>query len=380
MIFGGVHPATKRAARVGVGQVLPEKSRQGRIRAISTPARLRRLRTMILTAAALSFAAAIVLTAARHETVASVRDQTFPAVLGALEAHAALSDADRAVWGSFRSGEAQLIGPGQDYQDDIAIAGLALAQLAGLQGSEGAIGRRLQTVNGLLVNYQGLVGQAAATYRSAAAKELGYAYLSYASKSLRDPEGGLLAAIDAVAAADRRSLAARDAASWTNPWLLLAYAAFALALLASLLYTLRFLRRGFRRRISPPLALATALATGISLWLCVTTLRSDRAFSRAHDIALPQLTAIWHSQTRSVDRQAKELQAGGASQKSAATRSAPPGRLDVAATQTARDDLDSTLATAADTRGLPIALPLAASAIGALTFFGLRRRLDEYRA
>ena len=335
---------------------------------------------MILTTAALSFAAAIVLTVARHETVVSVRDQTSPAVLGALEAHAALSDADRAVWASFRSGEAQLIGPGQDYQDDITIAGQTLAQLAGLQASEGAIGRRLQTVNGQLVNYQGLVGQAAATYRSAAGSQLGYAYLSYASKSLRDPEGGLLAGIDAVAAADRRSLAARNVAGWTNPWLLLAYAVFALPLLASLVYTQRFLRRRFRRMISPPMALATALAIAISLWLCVASVRSDRAFSRAQDIALPRLTAIWHSQTRSVDRHAKALQARGASQQGAATRRARAGGLDIAATQAARDDLDSALAAAADTRGLPVALPLAAAAVGALTFFGLRRRLDEYRA
>ena len=335
---------------------------------------------MILATAALSFAAATVLTVARHETVLSVRDQSSPAVLGALEAHAALSDADRAVWNSFRSGEAQLIGPGQDYQDDITIAGQTLAQLAGLQGSEGAIGRRLQAVNGQLVNYQGLVGLAAATYRGAATRELGYAYLSYASKALRDPEGGLLAGIDAVAAADRRSLAARHAAAWTSPWLLLAYAVFALPLLASLVYTQRFLRRRFRRTTTPPLALATALAFGISLWLCVATVRSDRAFSRAHEVALPRLYAIWHSQTDSVDRHAKALRAGTASRDGAATRSARAGGLDIAATQTARDDLDAALAAAADTRALPVALPLAASGIGALTFFGLRRRLDEYRA
>ena len=380
MIFGGLQPPTsERAATAGVGQALSGESRDGPTRATSTPARLRRMRTLILTTAALSFAAAIVLTFVRHQTVVTVRDQTSPAVLGALEAHAALSDADRAVWASFRSGEAQLIGPGQDYQDDITIVGQNLAQLAGLQGSEGAIGRQLQTINGQLVNYQGLVGQAAATYRSAA-RELGYAYLSYASKSLRDPEGGLLAGVDAVAAADRRSLAARDVAAWTNPWLLLAYAVFALPLLASLVYTQRFLRRTFRRTISPPLALATALAIGISLWLCVVSVRSDRAFSRAQDIALPRLTAIWDSQTRSVDRHAKALRARGASLEGAATRRARTGGLDIAATQAAREDLDSALAAAADTGALPVALPLAAAPIGALTFFGVRRRLDEYRA
>jgi hypothetical protein len=48
-------------------------------------------------------------------------------------------------------------------------------------------------------------------------------------------------------------------------------------------------------------------------------------------------------------------------------------------TKPARAELDSTLAAAADTGGLPIALPLAAAAIAALAFLGLKRRLDEYR-
>jgi hypothetical protein len=41
-----------------------------------------------------------------HSTVASVRDSASPALLDGIEAQAALSDADRAAWLSFRSGEA----------------------------------------------------------------------------------------------------------------------------------------------------------------------------------------------------------------------------------------------------------------------------------
>lgn len=358
----------------------------------STPTRLRRMLMMILATTVMSWVAATILTLGRRETVVSVRDHTSPAFLHALEAHAVLSDADRAVWASFRSGEAQLIGPGQDYQDDITSAGQDLEQLAGLQASTGPTSRQLQTVNGQLVNYQGLVEQGDATYRTGVGSasgtgsghELGYAYLAYASKSLRDPQGGLLARIDDVAAVNRRTLAEQEAAPWTSPWLLLAYGTVALLTLGSLVYTQRFLRGRFRRTLSPPLAIAGALVLGISMWLGVVSLRADHGFRAAHDVAVARLSGIWHAQTRRVDANAKALREGDpgsshdASSPAATTRALRNG-LDVGATQPARRELNSAMAAAASTGGLEIAFPLAAAAIAGLAFFALKRRLDEYR-
>src|SRR5688500_18283474 len=80
---------------------------------VGTAARLRRMRTMILATTILSCLAAIVLTLARHQGVVSASDRTSRAFLAAVEIHAVLSDADRAVWASFRSGQAHLLGPGQ---------------------------------------------------------------------------------------------------------------------------------------------------------------------------------------------------------------------------------------------------------------------------
>ena len=376
------------AARAGNRRAATASTRD--LPAGSTPSRLRRMLVLVLATTVMSCAVATALTLGRRDTVMSVRDRTSLAFLAALEAHAVLSDADRAVWASLRSGEAQLVGPGQDYQDDITTAGQDLAQLAALEGTGGVTSRQLQTVNGQLVNYQGLVGQADATYRSGAASgsqtagrnALGYAYLRYASKALRDPQGGLLARIDELAAVNRRTLSDQRAASWTSPWILLAYAGVALPLLGYLVYSQALLRRRFKRTVNPPLVLATALVVGVSIWLAAVSFRADQAFTRAHDVALARLTGVWHTETRGADAAARELRAGirgdSPGPRNAAAKASRG--VEVAATQPARRELDSQLATAADSGGLLIALPLVAVATAGLAFLGLKRRLDEYRA
>ena len=70
-----------------------------------------------------------------------------------------MSDADRAAWLSFRSGEAEFAGPGVAFQDDITNASQEFQRLAALSG-----GPQLQTASGQLVNYQALVRQADAAY------------------------------------------------------------------------------------------------------------------------------------------------------------------------------------------------------------------------
>jgi hypothetical protein len=323
---------------------------------------------------------AVVMVLGRRDTVQSVRAQTEPALLDALQAHAVMSDADRAVWASFRSGEAQLIGPGEGYQNDITTAGQSLEQIAALEPSGGAVGGQLQTVEGQLVDYEGLVEQADATYRTgvaaaprSGASHLGFAYLTYASSSLHEP-GGLLAGIDQLATSDRQALSNREASVWTSPWLLLTYAAAALLLLGSLLYSQVFLRRRFRRTVSPPLVVASAVVVGLSVWFGVVSLRGDHAFRTTQDAALSRLTAIWHAQTANVDGQEAALVAG-----TVRTPTSAAGEIKIRATQPARAKLDSAMTSAADTGGLIVALPLAAVAIAGLAFLGLKRRLDEYR-
>ena len=187
-----------------------------RLVAGSTPASLKRLIVMVLAGTVLLWLTATTLQRSLQSTAESVRGSASPAYLDAVQARAALSDADRAAWQSFRSGAAQLTGPGQQYQNDLTNASQALQRLAALEPPGSADSMRLQTISGQLVTYQGLVEQADAAYRAdialgAGSKgELGLAYLTYASSALRDPQGGLLASIDQLAGPISR----HSAASW----------------------------------------------------------------------------------------------------------------------------------------------------------------------
>jgi hypothetical protein len=347
----------------------------------STPGRLRRLLTVLLVTTALLWICATVLLRSLDGTVAAVRDTASPAFLNAIEAHAALSDADRAAWQSFRSGEAQLSGPGQLYQNDITTAGQDLERLAALVPPGGPESQQLQTVSGQLVNYQALVEQADAAYRTdialgtASSHDLGYAYLTYASNSMRNRQGGLLASIDQLTALDKQALDTDLASPWTDPALYLVLLAVGLLGLGSIIAAQVFLRRRFRRVTSPPLLLAAALVCCLLGWMGVVTLSADAAFHAAQATALPRLTGIWQAQTRAVDGEAAALRrgvAGGA----AGTGSAG---LSVTATQPARSALDGDLVSAEDSGGLPVAIPVIAAAIAGLAYLAIRPRLDEYR-
>jgi hypothetical protein len=343
----------------------------------TTPAQLRRLLIVLLACTVLFWVTATILQRGMQSVTQSVRDTTSPAYLDAIQARAALSDADRAAWQSFRSGAAQLTGPGQQYQNDITNAGQAIERLAALGTPGSPENSLLQTISGQLVNYQGLVEQADAEYRrdialgTASRGDLGFAYLTYASNAMRDPQGGLLASIDQLAGPEQQALRGQLASPWADPALLLVLAVPALCTLAGIAAAQAFLRRRFNRAVSLPLLLAAAAACALSGWLITATLHADSAFAAARTTALPRLTGLWQAQIRTVDAEAAALRAG-----------MPPvssGGLDVMATQRAGSAFgaDMTSATAAD--GLPAGIPALAAAIAVLGYLGFRPRLNEYR-
>lgn len=346
-------------------------------RRLSTPKRLRRQLAVVLAATVLLWITATILLQELHGTVNSVRGST-SAYLDVIKAHAALSDADRAAWQSFRAGQAQFTGPGLQFQDDITNANQDLQRLAALSGGAGS--EHLKTVSGQLVNYQALVEQADAAYRAdsvlgaASSHGLGYAYLTYASDSMRDP-GGLLATIDDLNSLDRRTVEGQLASPWANPALFFACGLAGFLCLGTILVTQGFLRRRFRRMTSPALLTAAALVCGLMTWMAVVILPADTAFATARSTALPKLTGIWQTQIRTVDATAAALR----------TRSsghAPGGAssgLAVTATQSASSALDADLAATGDTGGLPAGVPALATAIATLTWLGFKPRMDEYR-
>jgi hypothetical protein len=348
---------------------------------LSTPGRLWRLLTVMLAAAVLLWITATIALQGLHSTVACVRDSASPALRDGIEAQAALSDADRAAWLSFRSGEDQLTGPGQQYQNDITTASQDLERLAALEPSGSAGSQQLQTISGQLVNYQALVEQADAAYRTdialgtASDHDLGYAYLTYASNSLRDPQGGLLASINQLTTANRQALDQQLASPWTDPALFLASATAGLLGLWSIIAAQRFLSRRFRRTISPPLLLAAALVCGLLAWMAFVTMPADAAFATARGTALPKLTKIWQAETKAVNTEAAALQAKDAG----STSGTSPSGLSVTTTQRASNVLGADLASAEDTGGLPAGIPALAAVIAGLAYLGLKPRLDEYR-
>jgi hypothetical protein len=105
----------------------------------NTPEVLRDFRAGLLVAVVVLGIASIVVVQGIHSTASSVRNTAAPAYLDVMEARAALSDADRAVWQSLRSGEAQFTGPGQQYEDDITTAEQDLQHVAALES--GGVGR-----------------------------------------------------------------------------------------------------------------------------------------------------------------------------------------------------------------------------------------------
>ena len=335
---------------------------------------------MVLAGTVLLWLFATILQLSLQSTAESVRGSVSPAYLDAVQTRAALSDADRAAWQSFRSGAAQLTGPGQQYQIDLTSAGQALQRLAALQSPGSASSMRLQTISGQLVTYQGLVEQADASYRADIALgtgskgELGFAYLTYASSALRATQGGLLASIDQLAGPDQQVLRSQLASTWADPVLLVAFAVRALVALASIAVAQAFLRRRFRRAVSLPLLLAALLACGLSAWMVIATLHADAAFAAARATALPKVTGLWQAQTGAADRAAAALRAHAGTVQGTASAG-----LDAAATQRAGSVLDADLAAAESTDGLPIAVPVLVVAIAALGYLGLWVRLKEYR-
>jgi hypothetical protein len=345
----------------------------------TTPARLRRLLTVVLALVVLLWLAATLVLRGLGDAAASARATAAPAYLGAVAARAALSDADRAAWLSFRSGEAQLTGPGPQYQNDITAAGQDLEQLAALEPRGSAGAGQLQTISGQLVSYQGLVEQADAANRAdialgaASHHDLGLAYLTYASDALRDGPGSLLANVSQLARTDRQALAGQLAPSWASPLAFAAAGAAGLAALAALAAAQVVLRRRFRRAASPPLLLAAALVCALVAWLAAVTLPAGATLGAARGSALPEATAVWQAQASAADAAAAALRAGGAG---TAPAIGPPG---AAASAAAGRALDADLATAQDSGGLAIGLPIMALAIAGLAGLAIWPRLSEYR-
>ncbi|MFS2291876.1 MAG: hypothetical protein FWJ90_04135 [Actinomadura sp.] len=333
----------------------------------STPRRLWTVMALALGMTLLFWAASTAAMVGGGTAVSSVRDRGLPAYVSARTAHAALSDADRAAWHSFRSGAAELIGPGQRFRDNLTTAADSLAHVAELDFG-GAERDLLRAVNAQVVTYQGLVEQADATYREGL-EVLGYAYLTYASDLLHG-EGGLLDRIDEIAKRDLRAIDDRRNSPWGGTAAAISAAAAGLVLLAVLVYAQVAMARRFRRILNPPLLAAGLVLVGLIVWTANAFLHLDRAFDRAWERDLPAFDRVVEAQIGAARAGASALRAGGSADQAEG--------LDVTAVDEARRSLDARPGGAAHGGALTAGLPLLSLAVGGLIFLGVWSRLREY--
>jgi hypothetical protein len=347
-----------------------------RFRPHNTPERLRVFRAALLATIALLGITAIVVLLGMHSNAVSARQTAAPAYLDVIEAKAVLTDADRAVWQSLRSGEAQFNGQSQTYEGDINLADREFQQLAALEAPASLGGQDLQLVSSQLVAFQGLVEQAdaaneARTAPGRSSSVLGDAYQSYAEQSLI---GDLLPTANKLAGLNRHALNGRLTSLWADPALIAAIATAGLVLFGLIVAFQLFLRRRFRRSISPPLVLAAVVVCGLVAWMFAVVLPADNALAQARTTALPRVVESWNQQIQMVYWQAGALQN---SSDASASDTAPV--LHLGAVQPFSKAFNADLDSAQRTDGLLIGIPVAAIVVAGLVFLAVKPRLDEYR-
>lgn len=196
-------------------------------------------------------------------TADTVRTRTAPAILEIATARAALVRADTAAAGSFKAG-VQLVGPGEEFQNQVAIAGQSLTRVAAYNAAGAPGSRDLQLIEGLLVTYAGLIGQADAHFRQADGETLGAVDLWSASRLLHKADGGVLAQLDALMRAHEAALDRQLVSGSPAPAHLVALLAPIVALAGLLALAHLLFRRRFRRRLNPWLISAAVLLAALT--------------------------------------------------------------------------------------------------------------------
>lgn len=320
-------------------------------------------------------------------TATTVRDRTAPAILAVSSAKTALVGANAAAVHSFDNGEVLLAGPGEDYQNQTALASQNLARAAELNEAGDSASEFLQVVEALLTEYTGAIGQADAHYRQPDGRLLGVADLWNSSRLLHSGDDGVLVRLDDLLTTQQAALGDELSSGWTHPLAPALWLTPAVVLLALLVWTQWTLRKRFRRRFNPPLLAATALLIAVIAGMS-WTFAVQRDLREAGNF-VEQVVHGRDLQARTNDtEQQRELEAmlgfycdqsGGCGPTVASTAPhAPPA----AAPDGVTGDItraNQSLAAATGAGWLRFANPLAGVVLGALLLWGLQPRLDEYR-
>jgi hypothetical protein len=266
-------PARSWSARARSVRGWSARTRESRPRS-TTRRTLLRLLAGLLALTATVFASTLLTFTRVHRTAETVRTHTAPAIAELAAARLALVKADAAVIDSLtpevQASGVKLTGPSEELQSQLTLAGQALTRVAEHNVAGESASRHLQLVEGQLVTYQVLVGQADAHFRQVNGKALGAADLWGASRLLHGEVvtqqdrslgrlDGILRELDQLTGDQQQALDKQLAASAVTPVAVLAVLVPLLGLFGLLLATQLALRRRFRRRINPWLLLATGL-------------------------------------------------------------------------------------------------------------------------
>jgi hypothetical protein len=201
-----------------------------------------------------------------HDTAGTVRARTVPAIHGIAVAKSALVDANNAAVTAFEKGAVQLVGPGGEFQSQIATTSqsLTLVAEANVAGERGS--RNIQLVGAMLTTYTGLVWQAVEDWQ-AGARVVGVADLLSASRMVHM----ILARLDALLESYKQILDGQLSRNALTPLAVLMLFLPIAGLLVLLVVAHCFLRRRFRRRINGWLALSAVLLVALS-WVSSRTI------------------------------------------------------------------------------------------------------------
>ncbi|MEU4248930.1 hypothetical protein AB0F15_16115 [Amycolatopsis sp. NPDC026612] len=326
-------------------------------------------------------------------SIAEVRERTAPAVLEVSLAKEAIVAAHGAAVDAFEHEQVRLTGPSEQYEDEIALAGQQLAQVAEHNAAGEPGSQTLRLIEGLLPAYNGFIGQADAHFRQDGGGPLAASNLQSASDLLTAPDNGILARLDTLEAAQRAALDDQLGTDWLDPAITLLWAGPLAVLLGTLAWTQRFLARRFRRTVNTELLAATAacvlLGAGTALLLGIQSDARDSgaALERTVDTRSAATAA---AADRASSALAHVLTAqcgpGGAAgcgdtvAAFAAATATPPAAPATPPGDVGESALLGPGLTEPGWNGvLGYGIPVLAAGIGVLAVGGLQPRLDEYR-
>jgi hypothetical protein len=266
-----------------------------RTRLETTPGRLNAYLVALTVLGVLAGLAAVVGAVQRSDRIDSVANRTGPLAVQAQQLYRSLSDADATAAAAFLSSAAEPPQLRQRYQADIAdaSAALAAASTAGTVQS-GPIAR----ISAALPRYTGLIETARTQNRLNL--PVGAAYLREASALMR---GELLPAAAELYQSETGQLEDDLSAGSGFPWLTIP---LILLLLAGLVVAQVYLVRRTQRLINQGLAVATAAALVLLLWVGVSWIGVAGGLSSARDDGSAQVDLIAQARITALQARADE--------------------------------------------------------------------------